>query len=148
MGLYKIGQWHKFLSLTNQKRLFLVNTFLLLGGVRLGLWLLSYQKLLHLLDKLSTVNSGYREIELNDIVRAVNISTHYMPGGAKCLARALTTQVLMKRQGYSPQLYIGVAKGEQGQLEAHAWIEYDQKIVIGELLNLSRYMPMSLYVKT
>ena len=148
MGLYKIGQWHKFLSLTNQERLFLVNTFLLLGGVRLGLWLLSYQKLLHLLDKLSTVNSGYREIELNDIVRAVNISTHYMPGGAKCLARALTTQVLMKRQGYSPQLYIGVAKGEQGQLEAHAWIEYDQKIVIGELLNLSRYMPMSLYVKT
>lgn len=148
MGLYKIGQWHKFLSLTNQERLFFVNTFLLLGGVRLGLWLLSYQKLLHLLDQFSTVNSGYREIKLDDIVRAVNISTRYMPGGAKCLARALTTQVLMKRQSYMPQLHIGVAKGEQGQLEAHAWIEYDQKIIIGELQNLSQYMPLSPYVKS
>ena len=140
--------WRKFLILTNRERLFTIETFLLLGLVRLGLWLISYQKLLHLLDQMSKLNYGDREIELNKIVKAVNISTCYMPGGAKCLARALTTQVLMKQQGYSPQLFIGVAKAEQGQLEAHAWVEYQGLIVIGDLQNLSQYMPMSLYEKT
>lgn len=148
MSFSNIRQCRKFLCLTHRDRLFIVNTFLLLGLVRLGLLLLSYQKLLHLLDRVSKLNSEYRAIELDNVVRAVNISTRYMPGGAKCLARALTTQVLMKRQSYTPQLHIGVAKGEQGRLEAHAWIEYEQQIVIGGLPNLARYMPMSPYVKT
>lgn len=140
--------WRKFLILTNRERLFLIETFLLLGLVKLGLGLISYQKLLHLLDKMSKLDYKDREIELNKIVRAVNISTRYMPGGAKCLARALTTQVIMRQQGYSPQLIIGVTNAEQGQLEAHAWIEYQGLIVVGDLQNLSRYMPLSSYKKT
>ena len=46
-----------------------------------------------------------------------------MPGGAKCLAKALTTQVLMERRGHQCEFKLGVAKNEQGELEAHAWIE-------------------------
>ncbi len=65
-----------------------------------------------------------------------------MPGGAKCLARALTTQVLLNRQGYLPDLRIGVAKATAGQLEAHAWVEYQGRIVIGQLNDLSRYLPL------
>ena len=158
-------RWLKFLSLTNRERLLLIETFLLLGLVRLGLWLLPYQTLLHLLERISsrTLDSRYngsqthnalsrnsksQAIELSYIVKAVNTSTYYMPGGAKCLARALTTQVLMKQQGYSPQLRIGVIKTELGKLDAHAWIEYQGVIVIGELPNLSQYMPMSSSKKT
>ena len=145
--------WCNLSGLTNRELLFLLKTFLLLGFVRLGLWLLPYQKLLHLLNQISDRNSGAQEIELNDnhlnqIVRAVNISTRYMPGGAKCLARALTTQVIMKRQGYSPQLRLGVAQGEEGKIEAHAWIEYQGLIVIGDLQNLSRFIPLSPFEKT
>ncbi|NET54236.1 MAG: lasso peptide biosynthesis B2 protein, partial [Merismopedia sp. SIO2A8] len=62
--------------------------------------------------------------------------------GVKCLARALTTQVFMSRQGYSPQLRIGVAKGEGGQLEAHAWVESQGQVVIGYLGNLSYFTPL------
>lgn len=65
-----------------------------------------------------------------------------MPGGAKCLARALTTQVLMKHSGFSPELCIGVAKGEKGELKAHAWIKYQEYIVIGYLEDLSRYIQL------
>ena len=145
--------WRKLSSLTNRELLFLLKTFLLLGFVRLGLWVLPYQKLLYLLKRISDRQNGDRERELNDnnlnkIVRAVNISTRYMPGGAKCLARALTTQVIMKRQGYSPQLRLGVAQGEQGKIEAHAWIEYQGLVVIGDLQNLSRFIPLSPFEKT
>jgi hypothetical protein len=65
-----------------------------------------------------------------------------MPGGAKCLARALTTQVLLNRQGYLPDLRIGVAKATAGQLEAHAWIEYQGQVVMGHLNDLARYLPL------
>ena len=165
--------WRKLLSLTNRERLLLIETFLLLGLVRLGLWLLPYQTLLHLLERISdrTLDSRYlrsgiswnnrsqthnalsrnsesEAIKLSSIVKAVNTSTYYMPGGAKCLARALTTQVLMKQQGYSPQFCIGVTKTELGKLEAHAWIEYQGQIVIGELPNLSLYLPLSSSKKT
>jgi hypothetical protein len=62
-----------------------------------------------------------------------------MPSGAKCLARALVCQVLMARRGYSPELRIGVAKSQEGTLEAHAWIESQGQVVIGDLKELPRF---------
>jgi hypothetical protein len=67
----------------------------------------------------------------------VNISSYYMP--ALCLARALTTKVLMNQQGYTPQLRIGVTKGQAGKLEAHAWVDYQGQVVMGNLPNLSQF---------
>jgi len=135
---------YKFLNLTTRERFLLINSFLLLGFVRLGLWLLPYAFLKKILTVIGhTIAQNQTEIELGKIVRAVNISSFYSPGAAKCLARALTTEVLMKQQGYSPQLLIGVTKGEQKQLEAHAWIEERGKVVIGDLPDLVRFIPMS-----
>ncbi|NEQ84407.1 MAG: lasso peptide biosynthesis B2 protein, partial [Moorea sp. SIO2I5] len=57
----------------------------------------------------------------------------------KCLARALTSYTLMVQYGYVPQLRIGVAKGESGQLEAHAWVENQGLVVIGQLPDLTRF---------
>jgi hypothetical protein len=136
---------HKFLWLSNSDRQLLLNTFILLGLVRLGLWLLPFQRLRQLLTKLGRSPLQYQQgqqIQLSKIVWAVNLSSRYLPGKVKCLARALTTQVIMTRHGFSPQLRIGVAKGETGKLEAHAWIESQGKIVIGYLKDLSRFTPL------
>ncbi len=65
-----------------------------------------------------------------------------MPGQVKCLARALTTQVIIRRQGYTPDLRIGVAKDEANRLEAHAWLELQGYVVIGLLPDLNRFVPM------
>ncbi len=141
---------HKFLSLTQGDRFLLLSAVLLLLAVRLGLWLLPFQMLRRFLERLSQVNPERQDVgeqqgctlTTDTIVWAVDIASHYMPGGVKCLARALTTQVLMSRYGYSPELRIGVAKGERGQLEAHAWVENQGQVVIGYLGNLSRFTPM------
>ena len=66
-----------------------------------------------------------------------------MPGGALCLARALTAQVLLEQQGCWPVLHIGVAKSEKGELQAHAWLEIDGQVVIGGLSDLARYQPLT-----
>ena len=62
-----------------------------------------------------------------------------MPGGAKCLAKALTTQVLMERRGCDCAFKIGVAKTDKGELEAHAWIEKDGQVIMGMLPDLDRF---------
>jgi hypothetical protein len=62
--------------------------------------------------------------------------------GATCLSQALAAQTLFLRQGYPAELHIGVAKNETGQLEAHAWVESEGQVVIGDLQNLSRYTPL------
>ncbi|NEO81209.1 lasso peptide biosynthesis B2 protein [Moorena sp. SIO4G3] len=135
----------KFLRLTSRERQLVIKTFILLGLIRLGLWLLPFHRLRRLLTKISQPSpqaQGVNQTNLSKIVGAVNLSSRYMPGGVKCLARALSTQVLMSRCGYSPQLRIGVAKGEGGKLEAHAWVENQGQVVIGYLRDLSRFTPL------
>ncbi|MCA1992894.1 MAG: lasso peptide biosynthesis B2 protein [Coleofasciculus sp. S288] len=136
----------KLLRLSGSDRHLLIATLGLLGAIRLGLWLLPFRTLLRLLAKVSqpTSKSGQvkNQTSVGKIVWAVNAVSRYMPGGVKCLARALTTQVLMSRHGHSPELRIGVAKGEGGNLEAHAWIEHQGQVVIGNLKGLSRFIPL------
>jgi len=59
-----------------------------------------------------------------------------------CLVQALVAHRLLVIGGHPAQLRIGVAKDAQGGLEAHAWVECREKIVIGEG-ELSRYTPLS-----
>ncbi|RCJ25504.1 hypothetical protein A6770_27610 [Nostoc minutum NIES-26] len=130
-----------FLRLSAGDRYFLIKTLILLAAIRLGLWLLRFSTLLKILNRINQQGQISHRVSISKIVWAVNAATRYVPG-AKCLARALATQVLMNRHSYSPELRIGVTKGETGKLEAHAWIEYQGRVVIGNLQNLSRYMPL------
>ncbi|MCX7596683.1 MAG: lasso peptide biosynthesis B2 protein [Fischerella sp.] len=135
---------YKLLRLGAGERNLLVTTFLLLGSIRLGLWLLPFKNLLKLLEKINQLSQrshSTNQVTLSKIIWAVNAVTRYMPG-VKCLARALTTHVLMSQYGYAPQLRIGVAKAESGKLEAHAWIEYQGRVVIGNLADLYRFIPL------
>ena len=138
----------KFPVLSGRDRALLLKTFLLLASIKLGLRLLPFQTLRKLLSRFSqpckakTQPGDLDSDRLNQLLAAVRISSRYMPGGAKCLARALTTQVLASRNGYAPTLRIGVARDGNGQLEAHAWVEIQSQIVIGQLNDLTRFTPL------
>jgi Transglutaminase-like superfamily len=135
----------KLLHLHNIERQLLLKTFILLGLIRLGLALLPFQKMLDILANLSRTFSSQQPSEplrLEQIVHAVELSSRYLPGEVLCLPRALTMQVLMRHQGYAPQLRIGVAKGAQGDLEAHAWVEHQGNVVMGYVRDLARYTPL------
>ncbi|WP_017317180.1 lasso peptide biosynthesis B2 protein [Mastigocladopsis repens] len=141
-------QLHNYFKLSGGDRNLLAITFILLTAIRLGLFFLAFRNLLKLLQKISQQNFRFpfethkSQISVGKIVWAVNVATRYMPRGAKCLARALTTQLLMSHYGYSSELRIGVAKKEGGQLEAHAWIEYQGRVALGYLPDLSRFIPL------
>jgi hypothetical protein len=73
---------------------------------------------------------------------AVRAASRVMPGAANCLVRALATQALLAKHGYSSELKIGVRKAADGGLAAHAWLESAGAIVIGEF-ELDRYVPLA-----
>lgn len=134
-----------FFQMSNRARVLLSAAFILLTGVRLGLLLLPFCNLFKLITNISEGflhNIAANKVSLGQIIWAVNVVTRYTPGGAKCLTRAFTTQILMNWCGYKPELRIGVAKSETGIFEAHAWIEYQGQVVIGYLQDLPRFVPL------
>ena len=134
----------KFLNLKPSDRQVLVSTVFLLEAIRLGLWLLPFQTLRRFLASIVQQTAELHEttqVSINKVVWAVTVASRYIPG-VKCLARALATQVLLTQRGYVSDLRIGVAKDGQGQVEAHAWVESQGRIVIGGLADLSRYTPL------
>ena len=136
---------YKILRLKNRDRQLLLITFTLLGAIRLGLWLLPFPTWRRLLARVMQPKSEFQQADpasISKVVWAVSVASRYMPGAVKCLARALATQVLLNRYGHPADLHIGVAKGEGGHLEAHAWVESQGQVVIGALSNLSRFTPL------
>lgn len=129
----------QFIRLSSSSRRLLFYTFFLLTAIRLGLRFLPFATLQQKVDRLSQSRDKEPSYTLYGIVWAVEWSTRMMPGGAKCLARALTTQILMGQQCYPYDLCIGVSKSEKGDLQAHAWIESDDRIVVGWVPEIANY---------
>jgi hypothetical protein len=73
-----------------------------------------------------------------DVVWAVKAASRYVPK-ATCLTQSLTAHCLLDRLGYPAKLQIGVARGKEGALEAHAWVEIEGETLIGSLPDLSRF---------
>lgn len=69
-------------------------------------------------------------------------ASRFVPGGGNCLVRALATGIVLKRYGYPSELKIGVTKPAGGRFEAHAWLESDGRVVIGDF-ELDRYVPLT-----
>ncbi|MGD1855040.1 MAG: lasso peptide biosynthesis B2 protein [Leptolyngbyaceae cyanobacterium] len=141
-----MSKLHRLLELSGRELRTLLYSFLLLNSIRLALWLLPFNLLRQKLAQFSSIwicENQPQAVSVKFIVWTVNVAGKYAPGGAKCLARALTSQLLLTRYGYAHQLHIGVAKGVANTLEAHAWIEYRNHVIVGRLNNLGRFKSLS-----
>jgi len=127
------------------KKLFL-QTYITMTLVRLGLLVLPFSQLNNLVGKskrLKFLVLAPQEVNSGRIVQAVYRSSRHQPGSPMCLARALTTAILMNIYDFPYEVNIGVAKGENGKIEAHAWVMSQNTVIVGNLSDLSRYVPMS-----
>ena len=134
----------KFLQLPSAERRLLVKAALLLGAVRLGLWLLPFRTLRRVLTQLGQGFEGLYKLDQcseDRLAWGVTKASRYVPK-ATCLTQALATQVLLARRGQPALLRIGVVKGEEGRLEAHAWLESRGEVVIGGS-ELERYTQLT-----
>jgi hypothetical protein len=76
----------------------------------------------------STGQALLREIRFAVITAARNV-----PWNAVCLPQAIAGKFMLARRGCASTLRLGVARTPAGGLLAHAWLEADGQIVVGEL---------------
>jgi hypothetical protein len=78
---------------------------------------------------------------VDEISRAVEIARRYLPGVYKCLPAAYATHLLLLRYGHPSKVHYGVARDAQGKVEAHAWVDSNGRVVMGQLDDLARFVP-------
>jgi Transglutaminase-like superfamily len=139
-----MSRLRKFLRLPRRERWLLIKAALLLALIRIGLRLLPFKTLKQFLDSVSRVPAGSHranQFSSDRIVWAVISASRYVLVDKPCLTQALAVQLLLKRRGYPANLRIGVNRTAGKQLEAHAWVESGDRVVVGGG-DLSRYTPL------
>jgi len=129
-----------------QQRRILLCACVLLNAIRLSLWLLPFGKVRKYLSKFSLAwgkLTSQAEVSVGLITWCVETASNNAPGGALCLAKALTTQILLNRYGYAHKFCIGVNKSSKQTLKAHAWIEHEGQVIMGNLNDLKQYKPLT-----
>ncbi|TWH45940.1 lasso peptide biosynthesis B2 protein [Sporomusa sp. KB1] len=63
--------------------------------------------------------------------RMVERVSRYTPWQSKCLVQALAAKLLLRRQGITNTLYLGVGKDASNALIAHAWLRCGNTILTG-----------------
>jgi hypothetical protein len=129
----------KFLRLSWREQKLVAGAVLALSAVRIGLVALPFATVRGIVAR------RYRRLDdktsrpaLERVTWAIEAASHYVPGGSNCLVRALASEYILGHLGYPCELKIGVAKGAAGEFAAHAWLESDGRVVIGEF-EVDRY---------
>lgn len=123
-----------FMRLPGPERRLFVKVTLLLEAISLGMWMLSFPTLRRLLTWFSHARTSPQHMQalpVSKVVWTVETVSRHLPGGKTCLTQALAAQTLLVRDGHPATLRIGVVKGEEKQLQAHAWVESRGEAVIG-----------------
>ncbi len=133
----------KFARLRPADRWLFLRIFALLVRVRLSLTLLPFARVRQLAERLGNrpVRGTRDRLSAHELTSLVTAAACYIPR-ATCLTQALVADAVLRRYGYTPNLKIGVGRGEANRFQAHAWIELDGKVVIGDLPTLSQYTPL------
>lgn len=131
---------HRFLLLERGDRILLLRALFWVVLVRIGLWVFPFRHFREWLLHFGKLDSQASQSDPERIAWAVKTSSRYVPR-ATCLTQALVTRLLLSQNGYHPELRIGVALRDQGKLEAHAWVEYQGRVLIGET-EAGRYTPL------
>jgi hypothetical protein len=114
-----------FCALPGEDRVLLLHAFTAAALFRLALYFFPIERL----RCLAAGAVGGRQ-SIDRIIWAGRVAARWMPG-ATCLSSALALQRLLSANGHTSELHIGVARDE-GKIAAHAWVEQEGRILIGE----------------
>jgi len=110
----------------------------IVGVIRVALWVLPFRRIHRWIEKSGSSSGSDDVLRRMRIARAVSVVSRFVPG-ASCLTQALAAQWLLRRRGEDAKLCFGIARSPSGAMEAHAWLEHDGGVLIGDLPNLHDY---------
>ena len=65
------------------------------------------------------------------IQRAIRIASSYVPWKSQCLAQAIAATIMLRLRRIEGTVYLGIAKKEDDQAVAHAWLRSGKTIDTG-----------------
>lgn len=130
----------KFLSLPRAERHLFLLAVVLLGATRVALRLLPFRTVHQRVERHAAPRArGPADRPTPERIGwLVTAAGRLWPNRRPCLVRAFTARILAARCGYPSVLRLGVARGEEGALEAHAWLECNGAVIVGGY-ELERY---------
>jgi len=121
----------RFLRLPAVDRSAFLRSLVTLAAARAAIWVLPFRSARRFLTPRSG-NVSTPALTPERVRWAIGVARRVVPG-ATCLPQALAAEALLARGGYPAELHIGVMKTAAGKLDAHAWVEHQGRIVVGEL---------------
>ena len=118
----------KFASVSAPERQLLLQTALVVGAIRVALWLFPFSTVQRLASRAS--GNAHQSHDVKRVVWAVRAVSRCVPA-ATCLTQAMAAQFLLTRLGYASRVQIGVAKDNLRGFEAHAWLVHEESILLG-----------------
>ncbi len=133
----------KFIALAASERRVVLEALASVVVMRLATWTMPFARVRALADRMRSrgVHAGSDKPPRERIAWAVNAAANVVPAGSNCLVRALAAEMMLDRYGYPAELRFGVANPAAGEFKAHAWLESDGAVVIGDF-ELENYVPL------
>ncbi len=111
------------------ERQLLAKCGLTLVVARLGLWLLRFERTRRLLARPQSPHpSAWAP---HRVAWAVMAASRLVPVST-CLERSLALERVLRADGHPARLRLGVARGTDAPLTAHAWVESDGAVLLAE----------------
>jgi hypothetical protein len=130
-----MSRLRKFWALSPGERSCLLEAVLWLGLARLAILVLPFRRLAPFLGRhmaQSPADAGAAPAEMLDRLSwALAAASRHLPWECKCLAQALAGKAMLQRRGLPSTLYLGLAKGGEAGLRAHAWLRCGERILTG-----------------
>ena len=105
---------------------------------RIALRIISSSRIRQLAARPALPSPSLGEFSPEHLGWAVRAVARRVPG-TTCLTQALTLHRLLIQAGHDAEIRIGVAKGDEGNLDSHAWVVCHGRILAGERGDLDRY---------
>lgn len=130
----------KLLERSAAERRLVVEAALLLSVARLGLAWTALATTREWLARFSrTAGAPDAHLQRQQIVEAVAAAGRRAPFKATCLLEALAVEAMLRRRGHDARLRLGVMRPSANGLGAHAWVELNGDVVVGQLDTLASY---------
>jgi Transglutaminase-like superfamily len=72
-----------------------------------------------------------RPLDLRLVAWSIRAVSRRVPWRSDCLLQAMAATAWLRKAGYAPEFYLGVRSGASGDIEAHAWLTVDGRVLVG-----------------
>ncbi|MBF0497793.1 MAG: lasso peptide biosynthesis B2 protein [Deltaproteobacteria bacterium] len=125
----------KFAAWSRTEQLLLLEASLFLGLARLAIMVLPFRRIAPHLGQYMAVSpeeiDQENSTELRGIAQAIDTAGRHLPWECKCLVQAMAAKVMLRRRRIPCTLYLGLAKDQSRNLQAHAWLRSGRLILTG-----------------